>query len=77
MESQSKKLFWGCFIALITTGFAFVGRLELLGVWGAEFGLDKQQAGILAGIGITVYYSIHTREAWLTGATDDIIMNMK
>lgn len=49
---HSKILFWGCFIALITTGFAFVGRLELLGVWGAEFNLDKQQQGILAGIGI-------------------------
>ena len=51
-EKPSSVLFWGCFIALITTGFAFVGRLELLGVWGAEFGLDKQQLGILAGIGI-------------------------
>lgn len=51
-DTHSKTLFWGCFIALITTGFAFVGRLELLGVWGAEFNLDKQQQGILAGIGI-------------------------
>jgi MFS family permease len=51
-ENHSPILFWGCFIALITTGFAFVGRLELLGVWGAEFNLDKQQLGILAGIGI-------------------------
>ncbi|MFT4550429.1 MAG: MFS family permease [Pseudoalteromonas tetraodonis] len=49
---HSKMLFWGCFIALITTGFAFVGRLQLLGVWGAEFGLDKAQQGILGGIGI-------------------------
>lgn len=55
MSSENKPsplLFWGCFIALITTGFAFVGRLQLLGVWGVEFGLDKQQQGILAGIGI-------------------------
>ncbi len=51
-QKPSKALFWGCFIALITTGFAFVGRLELLGVWGKEFNLDKQQLGILAGIGI-------------------------
>ena len=51
-EKPSKALFWGCFIALITTGFAFVGRLELLGVWGEEFNLDQQQLGILAGIGI-------------------------
>ena len=51
-EKPSPLLFWGCFIALITTRFAFVGRHELLGVWGAEFNLDKQQLGILAGIGI-------------------------
>ncbi len=51
-NNHSPVLFWGCFIALITTGFAFVGRLELLGVWGEEFNLDKQQLGILAGIGI-------------------------
>ncbi len=51
-KEKSGVLFWGCFIALITTGFAFVGRLELLGVWGEEFSLDQQQLGILAGIGI-------------------------
>ncbi|MEO0415786.1 MAG: MFS transporter [Verrucomicrobiota bacterium] len=51
-EKPSPILFWGCFLALITTGFAFVGRLELLGVWGKEFELDAQQLGILAGIGI-------------------------
>lgn len=51
-NTHSKTLFWGCFIALITTGFAFVGRLELLDVWGREFNLDKQQLGILGGIGI-------------------------
>lgn len=51
-ESQRKKLFWGCFIALITTGFGFIGRLFLLGEWAGEFGLDGGQVGKLAGIGI-------------------------
>ncbi len=52
-ESQpNKKLFWGCFIALITTAFAFVSRLFLLGEWGDEFGLDAVQVGELAGMGI-------------------------
>ncbi len=46
------SLFWGCFIALITTGFGFVGRLFLLPEWGAEFNLDAAQLGILGGIGI-------------------------
>jgi len=50
--THSKRLFWGCFIALITTGFGFVGRLFLLPEWGAEFNLDQAQLGILGGIGI-------------------------
>jgi MFS family permease len=51
-DKNSKMIFWGCFIALITTAFAFVGRLFLIGTWATEFGLDPAQAGRLAGIGI-------------------------
>jgi MFS family permease len=50
--SEQQTLFWGCFIALITTAFAFVGRLFLLGEWTQQFNLDPAQAGRLAGIGI-------------------------
>ena len=46
------KLFWGCFIALVTTAFGFVGRLFLIGDWSVEFNLDPAEAGRLAGIGI-------------------------
>ncbi|MBI1372112.1 MAG: MFS transporter [Phycisphaera sp.] len=48
----NKVLFWGCFIALITTAFGFISRLFLLGEWGPEFGLDPAEVGRLAGIGI-------------------------
>jgi MFS family permease len=51
-SAHDQMLFWGCFIALITTAFAFVGRLSLLSTWGKEFGLDEAQVGRLAGIGI-------------------------
>lgn len=51
-STNDMVLFWGCFIALITTAFAFVGRLSLLSTWSAEFGLDPAQTGRLAGIGI-------------------------
>ena len=51
-NKHDKLVFWGCFIALITTAFAFVGRLFLINTWAAEFGLDPAQAGRLAGIGI-------------------------
>jgi len=51
-NQPNKKLFWGCFLALITTAFAFISRLFLLGEWGDEFGLDAVQVGELAGMGI-------------------------
>ena len=52
ISKHDKLMFWGCFIALITTAFAFVSRLFLLGEWGGQFGLDQAQVGELAGIGI-------------------------
>lgn len=51
-QNQHQVLFWGCFVALITTAFAFVGRISLLGVWKTQFGLDEAELGRLAGIGI-------------------------
>lgn len=51
-EAGNKVLFWGCFIALVTTAFAFISRMFLIGTWSDEFGLDPAQAGRLAGIGI-------------------------
>ncbi|MCG8449617.1 MAG: MFS transporter [Pirellulales bacterium] len=51
-QGHEKQLFWGCFLALITTAFGFISRMFLIGTWAAEFGLDPAQAGRLAGIGI-------------------------
>jgi MFS family permease len=49
---HDKILFWGCFIALITTAFGFIARMFLINTWATEFGLDPAQSGRLAGIGI-------------------------
>ena len=49
---NAKIVFWGCFIALITTAFGFVGRLFLINVWADQFDLDAAQAGRLGGIGV-------------------------
>ena len=51
-SGKQQMLFWGCFIALITTAFAFITRMFLLPTWATEFGLDPAQVGRLAGIGI-------------------------
>jgi len=51
-EKSHQRLFWGCFIALIATAFAFITRMFLIGDWADQFGLDAAQVGRLAGIGI-------------------------
>lgn len=55
MVTENKNdtvVFWGCFIALITTAFGFITRMFLIKTWGAEFDLDPGEEGRLAGIGI-------------------------
>lgn len=53
-SKNDKIVFWGCFIALITTSMAFIMRADLInsGIWANEFGLDKVQSGVLFGAGI-------------------------
>lgn len=48
-------MFWGCFIALITTAFAFITRAFMINtqsMWPADFGLDKVEAANLFGAGL-------------------------
>lgn len=46
-------LFWGCFIALITTAFAFFSRMYLCEVrFGTDFNIDKGTVGVLMGAGV-------------------------
>lgn len=46
-------MFWGCFIALITTAMAFITRAVLVGTtWPEQFALDAVQSQQLFGAGI-------------------------
>lgn len=54
-QKPSLYIFWGCFIALITTAFAFITRAFMINtqaMWPSDFGLDKVQAQELFGSGI-------------------------
>ncbi len=54
-DRNEKLVFWGCFIALITTSFAFITRAFLVNIpdlWPAEFGIDQVQGQELFGAGI-------------------------
>jgi MFS family permease len=53
IKDHNKILFWGCFIALITTSYAFISRMILCGgQFITDFGLDKVAVGELQGAGI-------------------------
>lgn len=51
-NKNDTAVFWGCFIALVTTAFGFIARMFLINTWSAEFNLDPAEGGRLAGIGI-------------------------
>ncbi len=52
-DTNDKLVFWGCFIALITTSFAFFTRMYLCDVrFPTDFGLEKVTVGELKGAGI-------------------------
>lgn len=51
-DVHSKRLFWGCFIALIATAFGFIARVLTANEWGAEFGLSETQIGEILGAGL-------------------------
>jgi MFS family permease len=50
---HEKALFWGCFIAIITTSYAFISRMILCGgLFKTDFGLDNVVVGELQGAGV-------------------------
>lgn len=46
------KLFYACFVALITTSFGFILRAIILPEWGTQFKLTQTQLGEIAGVGL-------------------------
>lgn len=46
------KLFYACFIALVTTAFGFILRAIILPDWGHQFNLTQTQLGELSGVGL-------------------------
>jgi len=51
-KTRDRRIFWGCFIALVTTAFGFITRVFLVNTWAEQFGLNPAEAGRLMGIGI-------------------------
>ncbi len=49
--SSNRMLFTASFVALVTTAFAFMLRINLMGVWESAYSLDKTQVGTIFGAG--------------------------
>ncbi len=47
-----RRLFLGCFFALVATAFGFVVRAMILDDWRAQFNLSGEQIGYLVGAGL-------------------------
>ena len=45
------KLFWGCFIALVTCAFGFVVRVQVIGEWADQFNMSETEKGDILGVG--------------------------
>jgi MFS family permease len=51
-DKPDMKLFYACFVALVTTSFGFILRALILPQWGREFNLTLTQLGEIAGVGL-------------------------
>lgn len=50
--AHDRQLFWGCFVAIVATSFAFISRVLTADGWGTEFGLTATQVGEILGAGL-------------------------
>ncbi|HTE08226.1 MAG TPA: MFS transporter [Flavitalea sp.] len=51
-DKPNRLLFIACFMAIVTTSFAFILRALTLPQWGADLNLTKTQMGEIAGVGL-------------------------
>lgn len=50
-SNRNSRLFWGCFIALVTCAFGFIVRTQVVGEWQTQFNLSETQKGDILGVG--------------------------
>jgi MFS family permease len=51
-KTHARRLFLGCFMALVATAFGFAVRGAVLKDWGLQFHLTEEQKGIIQGVGL-------------------------
>jgi len=51
-DAHDKRLFYACFVSLVTTSFGFIVRVLTLPEWSREFNLTNTQSGEIAGVGL-------------------------
>jgi MFS family permease len=54
-NNGARRLFLGCFIALVATAFGFVVRGGVLTDWAEQFKLSEEQKGVINGVGLAPF----------------------
>ena len=49
--ANNSRVFWGCFVAMLTCGFGFVVRTQVIGEWQLQFNLSETEKGDILGVG--------------------------
>ena len=50
-SAPTSRIFWACFIALVTCAFGFIVRTQVIGEWQAQFNLSETEKGDILGVG--------------------------
>jgi MFS family permease len=54
-SGNQKRLFLGCFVALVATAFGFAVRGAVLADWAVQYNLSEEQKGIISGVGVAPF----------------------
>jgi MFS family permease len=50
-SANKSRVFYGCFIALVTCAFGFIVRTQVIGDWQSQFNLSETEKGAILGVG--------------------------
>ena len=54
-HGSQRRLFLGCFMALVATAFGFAVRGAVLADWATQFHLSEEQKGVINGVGVAPF----------------------
>lgn len=51
LPTNNRRVFWGCFFAMVTCAFGFIVRTQVIGDWQTQFNFSETEKGAILGVG--------------------------